>query len=145
MGHRQFLPRNHPYWRQKKAFNGEQDFRIPPKILSGEEILEKVDLIPISWGKMKIKSLESDVNTNCWKKKVHRKYLHVLHNLDVMHIEKNVCESIIGTLFNIPGKQKNGLNAQLDLVEMGLRSEIFLRVDLKRTYLPAACHSLSKN
>ena len=58
MGHRRFLPRNHPYWRQKKAFNGEQDFRIPPKILSGEEILEKVDLIPISWGKMKIKSLE---------------------------------------------------------------------------------------
>ena len=145
MGHRRFLPRNHPYRRQKKAFNGEQDFRIPPKILSGEEILEKVDLIPISWGKMKIKSLESDVNTNCWKKKVHRKYLHVLHNLDVMHIEKNVCESIIGTLFNIPGKTKDGLNARLDLVEMGLRSELFPRVDLKKTYLPPACFSLSRN
>ena len=65
MGHQRFLPRNHPYQRQKKAFNGEQDFRIPIKILSGEEILEKIDLIPISWGKMKIKSLESDVNTNC--------------------------------------------------------------------------------
>ena len=62
-----------------------------------------------------------------------------------MHIEKNVCESIIGTLFNIPGKQKNGLNAQLDLVEMGLRSELFPRVDLKRTYLPPACYSLSKH
>ena len=36
MGHRRFLPCNHPYRRQKKAFNGEQDFRIPPKILSGE-------------------------------------------------------------------------------------------------------------
>ena len=71
MGHRRFLPRNHPYQRQKKAFNGEQDFRIPIKILSGEEILEKIDLIPISWRKMKIKSLESNVNTNCWKKKVH--------------------------------------------------------------------------
>ena len=69
MGHQRFLPHNHPYWRQKKAFNGEEDFRIPPKILSGEEILEKVDLIPISWEKMKIKSLESNVNTNCWKKK----------------------------------------------------------------------------
>ena len=42
---------------------------MPPKILSGKEILKKVDLIPISWGKMKIKSLESNVNTNCWKKK----------------------------------------------------------------------------
>ena len=71
MGHRRFLPHNHPYWRQKKAFNGEEDFRIPHKILSGEEILEKGYLIPISWEKMKIKSLEYDVNTNCWKKKVH--------------------------------------------------------------------------
>ena len=42
---------------------------MPPKILSEKEILKKVDLIPISWGKMKIKSLESNVNTNCWKKK----------------------------------------------------------------------------
>ncbi|RVW62174.1 hypothetical protein CK203_062575 [Vitis vinifera] len=54
------------------------------------------------------------------------KYLHVRHNLDVMHIEKNVCESIIGTLFNIPGKTKDGLNARLDLVEMGLRNLVSL-------------------
>ena len=44
---------------------------MPPKILSEKEILKNFDLIPISWGKMKIKSLESNVNTNCWKKKVH--------------------------------------------------------------------------
>ena len=62
-----------------------------------------------------------------------------------MHIEKNVCESIIGTLFNIPGKTKDGLNAQLDLVEMVLRSELFPRVDLKKTYLPSTCFSLSRN
>ncbi|KAL6316882.1 hypothetical protein AAG906_022894 [Vitis piasezkii] len=55
------------------------------------------------------------------------KYLHVRHNLDVMHIEKNVCESIIGTWFNILGKTKDGLNVQLDLVEMGLRSKLFPR------------------
>ena len=69
MGHRLFLPCNHSYQRQRKTFNGEQDFRMPPKILSGEDILENFDLIPISWGKMKIKSLEFDVNTNFWKKK----------------------------------------------------------------------------
>ena len=62
-----------------------------------------------------------------------------------MHIEKNVCESIIGTLLNIPGKTNDELNAQLDQVEMGLRSELFPKVDLKRTYLPPACYSLSRN
>ena len=41
-----------------------------------------------------------------------------------MHIEKNVCESIIGTLLNIAGKTKDGLNSHLDLVEIGLRSEL---------------------
>ena len=88
-------------------------------------------------------------NTNCWKKKSiffdleYWKYLHVRHNLDVMHIEKNVCESIIGTLLNIAGKTKDGLNSRLDLVEMGLRSELAPRFESKRTYLPPACYTLS--
>ena len=47
-----------------------------------------------------------------------------------MHIEKNVYERIIGTLLNIPGKTKDGLNVRLNLVEMGLRFELSLRVDL---------------
>ena len=61
-----------------------------------------------------------------------------------MHIEKNVCESIIGTLLNIQGKTKDGLNTHLDLMEMGLRPELALRFERKRTYLPPACYTLSK-
>ena len=64
--------------------------------------------------------------------------------LDVMHIEKNVCESIIGTLLNIQGKTKDGLNTRLDLMEMGLRSELAPRFEQKRTYLPRACYTLSR-
>ena len=40
-GHRRFLPCNHPFRKQKKAFDGEQEFKPPPKILSAEEILKK--------------------------------------------------------------------------------------------------------
>ena len=61
-----------------------------------------------------------------------------------MHIEKNLCESIISTLLNIPGKTKDGLNGHLDLVDMGLRSELAPKFESKRTYLPPACYSLSK-
>ena len=103
-GHRRFLPRNHPYRKQKKAFDGKQEFRSPPQILTGEEILKKINRICNSWGKKKVNRGKSEINnTNCWKKKSiffdleYWKYLHVRHNLDVMHIEKNVCESIIGT------------------------------------------------
>ena len=58
---------------------------------------------------------------NCWKKKSiffeleYWRYLHVRHNLDVMHIEKNVCESITSTLLNIMGKAKYGLDSHIDL------------------------------
>ena len=34
------------------------------------------------------------------------KHLVLRQNLDVMHIEKNVCNNIIGTLLNIPRKTK---------------------------------------
>ncbi|RVW37618.1 PH, RCC1 and FYVE domains-containing protein 1 [Vitis vinifera] len=130
-GHRRFLPCNHPFRKQKKAFNGKQEFSSPPQPLSGEEILRKIDVISNSWGKNKNSQGKLNVNTiNCWKKKSiffdleYWKYLHVRHSLDAMHIEKNVCESIIGTLLNIPGKMKDGLNSRLDLLEMGLRCEL---------------------
>ncbi|KAM6559143.1 hypothetical protein CsatA_028382 [Cannabis sativa] len=61
-----------------------------------------------------------------------------------MHIEKNVCESIIGTLLDIPGKTKDGLNSRLDLVEMGIRQSLAPEKKGERLYLPPACFTLSK-
>ncbi|KAA0060234.1 transposase [Cucumis melo var. makuwa] len=63
IGHRKFLPRHHPYRKQKKVFNGAQELELTPEPLSGEEIF---------------------IQTN------------------VMHIEKNVCANLIGTLLDIP-------------------------------------------
>lgn len=48
------------------------------------------------------------------------KTLLVPHNLDVMHIEKNVFECVIGTMMSIDGKTKDSLNARIDLSEMGI-------------------------
>ena len=136
---------------KKKAFNGEQDFRSPPQPLGGEAILHKMDNICNSWGKKKVSQDKSKDNVACfWKKKSiffdleYWRYQHVCHNLDVMLIEKNICESIIGTLLNIQGKTNDGLNTRLDLMEMGLRSELVPRFEQKRTYLPLACYTLSR-
>lgn len=41
-----------------------------------------------------------------------------------MHVEKNVCESSTRALLNIPGKTKDGINARLDMQEMGIRTEL---------------------
>ena len=50
------------------------------------------------------------------------------HNLDVMHIEKNVCENIIGTILNVDGKSKDNLQSRLDLVDMRIRRDLHLQV-----------------
>ncbi|KAL5558570.1 hypothetical protein UlMin_034781 [Ulmus minor] len=63
-----------------------------------------------------------------------------------MHIEKNVCESLIGTLLNIPGKTKDGENARLDMVAMGIRESLKpVSEEGKRTFLPAACYTISRS
>ena len=70
--------------------------------------------------------------------------IYIRHNLDVMHIEKNACESIIGTVLNIPGKTRDGVKSRLDLLEMGLRPNLAPRFGLKQTYLPPSCYTLSR-
>ncbi|KAI5388928.1 hypothetical protein KIW84_074549 [Lathyrus oleraceus] len=72
------------------------------------------------------------------------KSLYVRHFLDVMHIEKNVFESVIGTLLNIQGKSKDGLKARKDLIAMGIRTELGPLKKGKRTYLPPAAYTLSR-
>ena len=49
------------------------------------------------------------------------KYLKLRHNLD---IEKNVCDNVVGTLFNIDGKTKDTVNSRLDLGDMCIRSDL---------------------
>ena len=62
-----------------------------------------------------------------------------------MHMEKNVCDSLIGTLLNIKGKTKDGLKCRQDLVEMGIREQLHQISQGSRTYLPPACHTMSTN
>ncbi|WZZ34396.1 hypothetical protein YC2023_017797 [Brassica napus] len=68
--------------------------------------------------------------------------LPVRHNLDVMHVERNVAASLIATLLHC-GKSKDGLNARKDLELLGIRKDLHPQPRGKRTYLPPAPWSLS--
>jgi hypothetical protein len=48
----------------------------------------------------------------------------VCHAIDAMHVEKNVCETLAGTLLDIPGKTKDTLKARMDIEEMKLRKDL---------------------
>ena len=70
--------------------------------------------------------------------------LLVPHILDVMHIEKNICDNILGTLLQIEGKSKDTHNARLDLYDMGIRHALHLQEDGNSVRMPPACYVLNK-
>ena len=41
-----------------------------------------------------------------------------------MHVEKNVCDSILGILLDIKGKTKEGLKSRKDFVDLNIRHEL---------------------
>nr|GEV00025.1 putative reverse transcriptase domain-containing protein [Tanacetum cinerariifolium] len=60
-----------------------------------------------------------------------------------MHVEKIVGESLVRTLLNVPGKTKDGMNARLDLAELGIKPELFARQEEDKTTLPLAGYTLT--
>ncbi|KAI5402456.1 hypothetical protein KIW84_050178 [Lathyrus oleraceus] len=114
--------------------------------MTGDQIFEKVKDLDTQFGKPFAHTLVK----SGWKKRSvffelpYWKSLYVRHFLDVMHIEKNVFESVIGTLLNIQGKSKDGLKARKDLIVMGIRTELGPLKKGKRTYLPPAAYTLSR-
>ncbi|KAK7328924.1 hypothetical protein VNO77_23061 [Canavalia gladiata] len=84
-------------------------------------------------------------NTNSMYLRYSHKAQNTLrHNLDVMHIEKNIFDNIIGTLLDIPGKTKDHINARYDLQEMGIRKELHPReIGGGRTEFAKACFTMT--
>nr|GEX99503.1 hypothetical protein [Tanacetum cinerariifolium] len=59
--------------------------------------------------------------------------------------EKNVYESLVVTLLNVPGKKKYRMNARLELAELGIKLELFARQEEDKTTLPLAGHVRNRN
>ena len=117
---------NHKWRSDKRRFNGQVEVGQAPPVISGSMIKKLLAGYQNKFGKVHGKrKVSCDVNP--WNKKSiffdlpYWSENSIRHNLDVMHIEKNLCDSILGTLLNIPGKTKDHLNARLDLQELGIR------------------------
>ncbi|XP_073152985.1 uncharacterized protein [Henckelia pumila] len=69
----------------------------------------------------------------------------IWHNLDPMHIEKNVCDNILGTLLDDSSKSKDNVAARRDLKILGIMKQLWphTRED-GNDYLPHACYCMSK-
>ena len=120
-----------------KAFNGTQKHDSEPIPLTGQQVLELVKGINTVFGKTQKKEKKKS-KTSIWKKRSilfdlpYWSDLDVKHCIDVMLVEKNVCDSVIDMLLNSQGKTKDNLNTFQDLVEMGIRDHLHPRFDGKK-------------
>ncbi|XP_074323263.1 uncharacterized protein LOC141660197 [Apium graveolens] len=151
MSHRRWVPRHHPYRRQKSFFDNTVEKEIAPIPLTGEQVLGRVQHLmghvfgktqrPLRWKKGEARPVWKKISLffqlEYWK------FLPVRHVLDVMHIEKNLCEAMLGTLLNIPGKTKDRESVHLDMAEMGIRLELRPKTPGKKEKVPLASWNLS--
>ncbi|XP_028066963.1 uncharacterized protein LOC114269797 [Camellia sinensis] len=135
MGARRHLPENHT-WRTSKLFNGQTEHRSKPLELSGDQILEQIDsgtYKPYGKHPQNRKRQRNEHQNLNWSKRSimfdlpYWKTLKLRHNLDVMHIEKNICDNVVGTLLSVDGKNKDTDKARLDLEDMKIRKELHLK------------------
>lgn len=73
------------------------------------------------------------------------KELKLRHNLDIMHVVKNVAESLTATLFNIKGKTKDTWKSRKDLMELGLKKSLHLETCRDSFKMPMGCYHFTKD
>ncbi|XP_052732446.1 uncharacterized protein LOC128196244 [Vigna angularis] len=134
MGHRRFLSRNHRFRLNRVRFDGSTEERNPPLKLSGSDIFRQVENINVTFGRgihLDGKGKRCRQEVKQWNKRsifFELPYWEsnlLRHNLDFMHIEKNVFDNLIYTLLNEKPKSKDNLNARKDLKEMGIRQDLW--------------------
>ncbi|KAK1650303.1 hypothetical protein QYE76_068108 [Lolium multiflorum] len=128
-GTRMWLRFDHPWRKRKDLFNGEEELGRAPRPRSGEEISELLENWEECPAPGKKRPRESPL-LGVWKARSvfwdlpYWKVLHTPHSLDVMHITKNITESLLGTLMNMPERTKDGPKARTDLKLLGLKKEL---------------------
>ncbi|XP_074297407.1 uncharacterized protein LOC141628126 [Silene latifolia] len=120
-GSRRFLEENHQYRKRKKAFYGKTEHRPASLFLSGKEYHKRFMNITKEFGKPCRPPPDGVYHT---KRSIfwdlpYWEYLSVRHCIYVMHVEKNVFDSIIGTLLNMPNKTKDRVKPRYNMVARG--------------------------
>ncbi|GJX83218.1 zinc finger, PHD-type containing protein [Tanacetum coccineum] len=135
VGHIRFLKKPHK-WTRSRDFNGETEDRDPPREFKLDQILTQLNRLPTrekgkhpSYGGVKIKR-NVLVKLNWTKRSIfydlkYWSFLTLKHNLDVMHIEKNMLKIILNTLL-MNDKSKDTTKARQDLKNLGIQSELWL-------------------
>ncbi|XP_004305751.1 PREDICTED: uncharacterized protein LOC101310148 [Fragaria vesca subsp. vesca] len=148
LGSRRSLDEDHEWRQDAENFDGSQEFLPKPREWSGDQILEYLNGIDFGQKSSDPKVVannpkQPDESGNWTGKSIffelpYWSKLRIRHNLDVMHIEKNVCDSVLGTILNIKEKTKDTIKERLDLEHMKIRPHLWLTQDGSTLKMPLA-------
>ena len=127
----------------KQQFDGTKETSLALRHFNGKYVYNQVKDINVTFGKKSTnlrekstilgkrkQTMEND-DKKRWKKKSifwelpYWIYLDVRHSIDAMHLKKNVCESLLGTLMNNRNKTKDHQRARADLEDLDIRPELY--------------------
>ncbi|KAG8387793.1 hypothetical protein BUALT_Bualt02G0058100 [Buddleja alternifolia] len=145
---------DHPFRNQSKQFyNNRIEIDRPPPRLSGEQMRQQVEKLPnITFGTQSGKEKIDRFNRthNSVKKSIFWQLLYwhtnlIRHNLDVMHIEKNVFNNIFNIVMDVKDKMKDNANARADQELYYSRPNLHLAYDSNgKPWKPKALYTLTK-
>ena len=110
-------------------FNGKDELDTALCLLSGQDI----EYLLNGWAECPLKGKKRPrvkPLKGVWKAKPvffdlpYWKVLRTPHSLDGMHVMKNVTESLLGTLLNMPERTKDGPKARKDLKLLGIKKDL---------------------
>lgn len=134
--HRRFLPKDHSFRTQKSAFTkNREEHSDPPEILTGEELASVVAELPdVKFGRtFEKEQIDGYHKKHKWTKRSifwelpYWKTNLIRHNLDVMHIEKNVFDNIFNTVMDFKGTSKDTVKARMDMADICRRPNLELK------------------
>jgi hypothetical protein len=147
-----------------RLFDNTVENFLAPETRTGRSVFELTKNIKVVFGKPKKKPVKrkkrtdqdttdapvEESNQSFKKHSIFFRYLdywkdlEVRHAIDVMHLEKNVFDSTIGTLLDIPSKTKDGFKSRTDLVNLDIRHELHPKeLPNGKIEIPPACYSLT--
>ncbi|XP_057739900.1 uncharacterized protein LOC130957009 [Arachis stenosperma] len=148
--HRQYLPPGHAFRRDRYSFKKSTvENTFPPKRMSGVEILNELDKLEEANLGANPRGKKGDFGTihNWVRKSIFWELPYwstnlIRHNLDIMHIEKNVFDNIFNTVMDVKGKTKDNANAREDLKIICKRPNLELVFENGKCKKPKATYVL---
>ncbi|XP_019094576.1 PREDICTED: uncharacterized protein LOC109129967 [Camelina sativa] len=137
--HRRFLPTSHPMRKNKNDFlKGKDSLNDePPASLSIQAIYERIrkakaPKTSICGGNGHEKKVKGYGRWHNWHKESilwqlpYWVDLNLRHNLDLMHVEKNVFDNLMYTTMNVKDRSKDNVQSRLDIARFCSRQDLHL-------------------